>query len=291
MGNPLKDFSDATAALVEAASLRVVAVNGRDWGGSSGIVVKPGVVVTAEEALERDDDEVEVTLPDGQVTKGKVAGRDPTTDVAVIRVEGADAPEVAAAPLPRPGAVVVAVGRVGGDVVAALGAVAAVGGPWRSSQGGLIDARIRVDVTLRRSTEGGALVDAEGNLVGMAVFGPRRRVLAIPYATVMRSAEHILTHGSVVRGYVGVNVQAVASNADGAAGAIVVGLDPDGPAKLAGILIGDVVLTWNGEPVRGARSIVDKLGPASVGRGATLGLSRAGQPVEVSVTVAPRPSA
>jgi S1-C subfamily serine protease len=290
MSNVLKEFSDATTALVQAAAKRVVAVNGREWSGSSGIIVKPGVVVTAEEALERDD-EISVILPDGQEAQATVAGRDPTTDVAVLRLSGADLAEPQAAALPLPGAIVIGVGRVGKDVVAAIGSIALVGEAWHSSQGGLIDARIRADITLRRATEGSALVDAEGSLIGMAVFGPRRRVLAIPHATVIRATDHILAHGSVTRGYVGVHVRPIAADGGFPAGAIIVGLDPEGPAKKAGVLIGDVVLTWNGEPVNGARSIIERLGPASVGQGAKLGLSRAGKQANVSMTVAPRPSA
>jgi S1-C subfamily serine protease len=290
MSTILKDFSEATAALVQAAARRVVAVNGRDWGGSSGIIVKPGVIVTAEEALEHDE-EVDVILPDGREARANVAGRDPTTDVAVLRVKDVDTGVPVAAALPRPGAIVIGVGRVGNDVAAALGSIALVGEAWRSSQGGLIDARIVVDITLRRSTEGGALVDAEGNLIGMAVFGPRRRVLAIPHATVMRATEHILAHGSVVRGYVGASFQPVAANSGASSGAIVVGLDPEGPAKKAGVILGDLVLTWNGETVNGTRSIINWLGPSSVGAGARLSLLRAGNPVEVSLTIAPRPSA
>ena len=269
MSNILKDFSDAAAAAVQDAARFVVAVNGREPGGSSGIVVKSGVIVTAEEALENDD-EVEVILPGGQAAKASVAGRDPTTDVAVLRVTGADIAAPVAAAAPRPGQIVIGVGRVGREVVAALGSVAYVGEAWRSSQGGSIDAMIRADITLRRATEGGALVDAEGHLIGMAVFGPRRRVLAIPHATIMRATEHVLAHGSVSRGYVGVNVQPVATGDAG--GAIIVGLDPDGPAKAAGALLGDIVLTWNGEAVAGTRGIVNRLGPSSVGKEARLGL-------------------
>ena len=290
MSNVLKDLSDATTAVVETAARFVVAVNGRERGGASGVIVRPGVVVTAEEALERDE-EVAVILPNGQEAAAIVVGRDPTTDVAVLRVRGADVAEPAEGAIPKAGAIVIAVGRVGKDVVAALGSVAFVGEAWRSSQGGTIDAMIRADITLRPATEGGALVDAEGKLVGMAVFGPRRRVLAIPHATIVRAVDHILAHGSVVRGYVGVNVQPVSTDGESGRGAMVVGLDGDGPAKKAGILLGDIVLTWNGDAVNGTRGIINRLGPSSVGQGVKLGLSRAGNPVEVSVTVAARPAA
>jgi len=126
MSNVLKDFSDATAGVAEATARRVVAVNGRDWGGSSGIIIKPGVIVTAEEALEHDED-VDIVLLDGQEAKATVAGRDPTTDVAALRVGGADLAEPPAAAQPRAGALVIGVGRVGKDVEAALGSIAAVG--------------------------------------------------------------------------------------------------------------------------------------------------------------------
>ena len=290
MSNVLMDFSNATAGVVEGAARFVVAVNGRDRGGSSGIIVRPGVVVTAEEALDRDDD-VGVILPDGQETKATVVGRDATTDVAVLRVDGANDAAPAAAAMPKAGAFVIGVGRSGKDVLAALGSVALVGEAWRSSQGGLIDAMIRADIELRWATEGGALVDAEGKLVGMPVFGPRRRVLAIPHTTIMRSVEHILAHGSVMRGYIGVNVQPVSADGGPNRGAIVVGLDDKGPAKKAGVLLGDIVVTWDGDVVSGARNIIDRLGPSSVGQDVRLGLTRAGNPVEVSVKVATRPVA
>ena len=290
MANILKEFSDATTGVVEAAARFVVAVNGRDRGAASGIIVRPGVVVTAEEALERDED-VTVVLPDGREAAATVAGRDPTTDVAVLRVSGVDIAAPVAAATPKAGAIIIGVGRVGKDVVAALGSVAFVGDAWQSSQGGVIDAMIRADITLRPATEGGALVDAEGKMIGMAVFGPRRRVLAIPHATVVRAVDHILAHGSVARGYVGVNVQRVSADSDSTGGAMIVGLDADGPAKKAGLLLGDIVVTWNGDAVNGSRAIIDKLGPSSVGQQVKLGLSRAGKPVEVSLTVAARPAA
>jgi S1-C subfamily serine protease len=288
----LKDFSDAIAGVVETAARSVVAVHGREWGQSSGIIVKSGVVVTAEEALDKDE-EIEVTLPDGATVKTTLAGRDPSTDVAVLRFDGGDA--VVTSPIaaaPKAGSLVISVGRNGKDSIAALGVVAYAGAAWRSSQGGLIDQMIRVDIALARASEGGPLVDAEGNLVGMAVFGPRRRVLAIPYATISRASEEILAHGSVGRGYIGVSVQSVRVDGEGGGrGAMVVNLDPEGPAKKAGLLLGDIILTWNGEAVSGTRSVVHRLGPGTIGSTIKLGVSRAGNPSELTLTVGERPSA
>jgi S1-C subfamily serine protease len=151
---------------------------------------------------------------------------------------------------------------------------------------------IRADIALARAAEGGPLVDAEGGLIGMAVFGPRRRVLAIPHATIVRASEEVLAHGTVGRGYIGVSVQSVRADGEGgSSGAMVVGLDPEGPAKQAGVLLGDILLTWDGEAVSGTRSVVHRLGPGTIGSTVKLGLSRAGNPTELSLTVGARPSA
>jgi S1-C subfamily serine protease len=287
----LKDFSNAAVDLVETAGRWVVAVHGREWGHASGIIVKPGVVVTAEEVLDKDED-IEVTLPDGTRVAAKLVGRDPSTDVAVLQFEEGDAKvEAPDAATVRPGSLVFSLGRNGSESIVALGVIAYAGPAWRSSQGGEIDQMIRADLALARAAEGGPLVNAEGKLVGMAVFGPRRRVLAIPYATILRAAEQILAHGSVNRGYIGVSVQSVRVDGGGAErGAMVVGLDPDGPAKAAGVLLGDILLTWDGEAVSGTRSVLHRLGPGSVGQSVKLGLSRAGANTELTLKVGGRPS-
>lgn len=283
----LASLSGALAGLVEENAGRVVAVHGRQQGTASGIVLRPGVAVTAEETLERDD-ELELTLPNGATVPATLVGRDPSTDVAVLRFEG-DVP-VAAEPVPaaaRAGAIVVAVGRNPAGPIAALGIVAHAGPAWRSSQGGEIDALIRADLALSGAGEGGALVDAAGGLIGMAVFGPRRRVIAIPTATLLRSAGRILAHGNVSRGYLGVGVQPVRSE-DGSQAPMVVSVDPDGPAKHAGVLLGDILVSWNGEAIAGARGIVDRLGPDSVGAAVELGILRAGARASASVTIGGR---
>jgi S1-C subfamily serine protease len=287
--NTLKGFSDAVSELISSTAARVIAVDGRDWGGSSGIIIRPGVAVTAEEALDRED-EIEVTLPDGAKANATLAGRDAGTDVAVLKLDRGPSVEAPATASPvRPGHLIAAVGRSPSGVIGSLGTVAFVGDAWRSSHGGQIDALIRADVTLTRATEGGALVDADGGLVGMAVFGPRRRVLAIPTATLLRAADHILAHGTVSRGYIGIGVQPVKVEDDGGqSAAMVVSLDPDGPAKKAGLMLGDIVETWGGEPVTGPRSIVERLGPETVDRTITVGVIRAGSKLTVELQVAPR---
>ncbi len=284
----LQDFSDATAALAAETAQRVVSVTARDHGGASGIVVRPGIVVTAEETVERDSDIV-LMLADGSEVAATLVGSDPTTDVAVLRYDAAAGSPASLVPAPDPaaGGFVMAVGRGEAGPLAATGVVALSGEPWRSLQGGLIDRLIRADLRLARQAEGGALVDAAGRLIGMAVFGPRRRVLAIPAATIARAVDRILDRGSVHRGYLGAGLQPV--EVEGTGAAMVMTLDPDGPARAAGLILGDIVRTWDGAAVAGPRAIVDHLGPDSVGTAVEIGVSRAGQPVTVRLTIGARP--
>jgi S1-C subfamily serine protease len=293
MADALSQFSRHLASSIEAASRTVVAVHGRGRIPSSGIIWEPGLVVTAEETIERDTD-LAVTLPDGRRVEATLAGRDASTDIAVLRF-GAQAP--AAAPTIasdlRPGHLAVAVGRSQGDVIAALGIVSLAGGAWHSSHGGKIDAKLRFDMRLALTAEGGALVTAEGEFIGMAVHGPRRRVLAIPAATISRVVAAIKDKGHVARGYLGVSLQSVPLPArDGEQrrrAAMVVTIDPAGPAQAAGLLQGDILVAMDGEPVTGVRGIYQRLGPDSVGRKISVELVRAGAPTTAQITIAARP--
>lgn len=288
------------AALVAGAARSVVAVHGRGRRPSSGLIWEPGVVVTAEETVERDTG-LALTLPDGQRVEATLAGRDPSTDIAVLRyaADGATPPAGFAAQTfataLQPGHLAVAIGRVDGDATAAFGIVALAGPAWRSSQGGLIDARLRIDARLPAVAEGGALVAADGSLIGMAVFGPRRRVLAIPATTLARIAPAIKDKGHIARGYLGVGLQRVAvPAADGTEtrrGAMVVTVDPAGPARTAGILQGDIIVAVGGTAVTGLRSLYQQLGPETVGQKTAVDLIRAGARAKVDVTIAPRPRA
>ncbi len=292
-------LSDQFAATVETASRAVVAVHGRGRRPSSGLIWEPGIVVTAEETVERDS-ELAVTLPDGRRVETTLAGRDPSTDIAVLRysADAATAPVFESLPSTtalRPGHFALAVGRYDGDVIAALGIVSLAGAAWRSRHGGTIDARLRIDVRLPRAVEGGALVAADGALIGMPVFGPRHSVLAIPAATIARTVEVIKASGHVARGYLGVGLQPVpVSIGDSAAprrAAMVATLDPAGPAHAAGLLQGDIIVALGGEAVTGVRGLYQRLGPDTVGTTVGVELIRAGIRTTMDVTIAARPRA
>ena len=295
--NPLVAFSDHAALLVERAAGSVVAVHAGGRRSSSGIHWRPGIIVTAEEVLERDED-IKIALPGGRVAEATLAGRDPTTDVAVLRFQpdGLAAAQTADAALLRTGHVVLAVGNHQGAPVASFGIVAVAGGAWHSQRGGAIDSLIRLDMALSPVAEGGALVDTQGRVVGMAVLGPRRRVLAIPTPTIDRVVDQLLAKGHVFRGYLGAGLQPVrlgrpadeAQPSGGGRGILVVSLDPDGPAARAGLLVGDIVTAWNAKPVDRVREVMRLLSPDSVGHAVDLGLLRGGAPTALKVVIGER---
>jgi S1-C subfamily serine protease len=297
--NPLLAFSDHIAAIVDRVANSIVTVHGGGRGSASGIHWRSGVIVTAEEALERDDG-IKVTLPGGRHVEASLVGRDPTTDVAVLRFPPDGLPPAASANVSlRAGQAVVAVGSHEGGPLAAFGIVAFAGGPWHSLRGGTIDRLIRLDLTLSPAGEGGALIDASGRIIGMTVLGPRRRALAIPTSTIERTVDQLLARGHVFRGYLGAGLQPVGRKRDAAGqdtagvarGVLVVSLDPAGPSARAGLLVGDIVTTWGGKPIDRVREVFRLLGPESIGSTVALGLLRGGAPTELKVVVGERPVA
>jgi S1-C subfamily serine protease len=206
-GSPLLAFSDHIAELVERTAGTIVAVDGGGRWPSSGIHWRSGVIVTAEEVLERDDN-IKLTLPGGRVADASLAGRDPTTDVAVLRFQPDGLPVATTADARlRVGQVVLAMGNHDGEPLAAFGIVALAGGSWHSIRGGTIDSLIRLDLALSPAAEGGALVDLQGRVIGMTVLGPRRRALSIPSSTIDRAVDQLLARGGVFRGYLGAGLQ------------------------------------------------------------------------------------
>jgi S1-C subfamily serine protease len=157
---------------------------------------------------------------------------------------------------------------------------------------------IRLDLALHPAGEGGALVDVQGQVTAMTVLGPRRRALTIPASTINRSVDQLLTRGHVFRGYLGAGLQPVRlqrGSADtpppGGRGVLVVSIDPDGPAARAGLLVGDIMVAWNAEPVDRVRGVMRFLGPDSTGKTVELALIRGGTPTALKIMVGERPVA
>ncbi len=294
--NPLVAFSEHAERLVERAAPGIVAVHGGGRWPSSGIHWRAGVIVTAEERLEREED-ISIVLNGGRRVAATLAGRDPSTDVAVLRFQpdGIAAADTADAASLRAGHLALALGNLDGTPAAHLGIVSMVGGAWHSMRGGTIDNLVRLDLALALTTEGGAVLNAQGSVVGMAVLGPRHRVLAIPTATIDRAVDQLLAKGHVVRGYLGAGLQPARlgrKESDGSQstrGVLVASLDPDGPAARAGLLVGDIITAWNGQPLERVREVVRLLGPESVGTSVALKLLRGGAPTDLKIVVGERP--
>jgi S1-C subfamily serine protease len=281
----LSSFSSALAGIVAQAKPAIVSVHSHH-SRASGFVWKPGLVVTADEAL-AEEGEVSIKLPDGTTRSASIAGRDHTTDIALLRFDAQDiAPVKLAAIVPELGSLSVVVAAEHGVATASLGAVSLVGSHWRSLRGGEIDARIEVDVRLRHSHQGGLALNASGEAIGMAVQGVRR-VLVIPAATIDRVAGRLETHGRIARGYLGLGLQPV--KLDDGIGAMVMSVDKTGPSAAAGIRQGDVIVGWNDEKLSGVRKLLRALGPDSVGSVVDVAIRRAGEPVQVKLTIGERP--
>ncbi|HEX8272491.1 MAG TPA: trypsin-like peptidase domain-containing protein [Longimicrobiaceae bacterium] len=299
-GGALAAFSSELADAVERAGRSVVAIHARRRIPSSGVVWRPGVVVATHHTIRRDED-IRVTLPDGSTVGADLAGRDPGTDLAVLRLRegGAEPAERGDTAELRVGHLVLAVGRPGeGGVTASLGAVSAVGGEWRTWSGGRMDRLVRLDLAVRDGFSGGPLVDARGRVVGINTSAlARGAALTIPLSTVERVAEQLLSRGRVARGYLGVGTQPVrvpatvrtAAGTAAEVGLMVVHVAPGGPAEQGGVLMGDVVLELDGTPVADAGHLAALLGGDRIGQAIPVRVLRAGETATLSVVVGERP--
>ena len=281
----LSTFSSAVAGVVAAAAPAIVSVHSRR-SRSTGFVWKTGLVVTADETL-ADEGEVAIKLADGTTRPATIAGRDHTTDIALLKVDTSGlTPAKLATAVPTLGSLAIVVAADRGAPTAGLGIVSLAGARWRSLRGGEIDSRIELDVSLPHSHQGGLALDAPGEAFGMAVHGPRR-VLVIPSATIARVAAKLETHGRIARGYLGVGLQPV--KLDDGVGAMVMSIDKSGPSAAAGIRQGDVIVGWNDEALSGVRALLRALGPDSVGSVVDVAIRRGGEPVKFKVTIGERP--
>jgi len=297
MTDQLVQFSDALAARVEFTKPTVVALRLAHERYVSGIVWRPDAIVASEQSLPRRD-EFEVVIAGGAVTTAKVAGRDSSTNIAVLRVQEPLASSSITTSEARAGAVVIAIGADGtGGASARLGVVNTAGPEWHSSRGGLIDRRIALDIRLARSEEGGPIFDAAGNCIGMSTFGPRGQVLVIPATTIDRIVPTLLKDGRVARGWLGVTLQAVAvpdalrETIDQSSGLMVMSVVENGPAAQAGIVAGDIILSVDRTSTHRFRKIARYFGSESIGRKAELRVIRSGTVVTVKTTIAERPVA
>jgi S1-C subfamily serine protease len=293
----LAALSDQLASAVERAGRSIVRLEARRRQPASGVIwSSDGLIVTADHVLEREED-LQVGLPNGESAAATIVGRDPGTDLAVLRVsaQGAQAIEHGAAP--RVGNLALIVGRPGESLGTSIGVVSALAGPARTWRGGQLEGFIRTDATFYPGFSGGPLIDASGQMIGLATSGLGQGVgLAIPLETVKRVSGALVSHGRVKRGFLGLSSQPVALpeglrrklGLEQESGLLVVGVEAGGPAEQGGLLIGDVVLTLGGQPIRHTDDLRGLLGSDRIGQPTPVRVVRAGESRDLSVTIGER---
>jgi S1-C subfamily serine protease len=300
MSTTLSAFSDQLADAVERAASSVVSVHARPRLPSTGVHWRDGVVVTTDGTVRRDQG-IEVTLPDGKRIPAELAGRDPGTDLAVLRIAPGRLPtaQLGDPAALRPGHLVLALGRSGdaGPRVA-FGAVSATGGKWRSWKGGELDLWLQSDLTVYPGLGGGPLVAPDARVLGIN-SGALSRPLAttIPVRTVERALDQILTKGYVARGWLGAAMQPVRFSAamrtrpgiGHEGGLVILSVEPEGPASHAGLLVGDVIVALDGHPTGHPDQVLELLAGDVVGRNLAVELVRGGRSERAELLVGERP--
>ena len=299
----LRALSDDLTAAVERAARSVVAIHARPRIAASGIYWRDGIVVAASHTI-RKEQEITVTMPNGTRTTANLIGRDGGTDLAVLRLDAPAAGAAVSVPVFGPaealrvGALVLAVGRPGDDGVStSLGVISATSDRWRTWSGGEIDRFVRLDLSIYDGFSGGALVDADGSVLGVNCSALARGTpLTIPNATVDRVVDALLTRGHVARAYLGVAMQparltnALAERLGLAdqRGVLVVMVESDSPADRAGLLVGDLLVAAAGNPVAEPQDVAELLGGEQVGAALELSVVRGGERRPLTVTVGER---
>ncbi len=287
-----QSFSDSLAAAVEKAAQSIVTVDARDRQTATGIIWSAdGEILTADHVVQREDN-LNVILPDGSKHAAKLLGRDPSSDLALLKIEakGLTVPEFADV---KVGHLVFAVGRPD-EVQADLSNVIALGGPVRGRRR-RIEAFIQTGVTMYPGFSGGALVDASGRVAGLISSGlVHGASLAIPIAEARKTADNLRQHGSVKRGFLGLVTQpvrlaeAIANSLKQQTGLMVTDLEAGGPAEKGGLLQGDTLVGVGGQAVTDIEALQSSLGPETVGQAVKVKVVRGGEVKEVSLTVGAR---
>ncbi len=294
----LNEISGELSGIVEKAAPSVVRVEARRRIPGSGIVwASDGTIVTADHIIEREED-LRIGLADGRVVEATLVGRDPTTDVAVLRTQaaGLSVPAWSDGERAKVGQLVLALGRPGRTVRARLGMISALGDAWRAPAGGELTRYLEADVAIRFGFSGGPLVDAAGGVLGMNTAGLlREAALTVPVATLRRVVTTLLKDGRIRRGYLGlgahpVRLPAAWQQQGQEAGLLIVSIEPGSPAERGGLLIGDTLVALDSTPVRRHDDIQSRLTPESVGTSVRVRVIRGGEVKELTVTIGDRPT-
>jgi S1-C subfamily serine protease len=292
----VETISSEFASSAEKAGGSVVAVHARRWMPSSGTEWKKGVIVTVHHGVQRDED-IKVLLDGDRAVSAKLVGRDPGTDLAVLRIEEGTSGgcQLGDSTNLKLGHLVLALGRTRrGDLVASSGIIGGISGEWRNRRGGQLDQHIRLDLALYPGFSGGPLVNAQGEVVGINTRGlAHGRAVTIPVATVNRVVDELLERGHIARPYMGVAMQPVnlpenvraKLHAETRVGLLVTHVENGGPAEKASVLLGDMFFEVGGKAVEHMDALQEAIHSAKIGDILQIKLIRAGEIVPVSITL------
>ncbi|GIK56124.1 MAG: PDZ domain-containing protein [Chloroflexi bacterium] len=297
MSNVLVDLSNQFAEVVKSAGQSVVRVEGRRRIPASGIVWSAdGLIITASHVVARDEG-IRVGLADGNSLDAALVGRDPSTDLAVLRVDATLTPLAEANKQDvAVGNLVLALARPGRSVQVAWGIISALGDSWRTGGGGIIDRYVQTDLVMYPGFSGGPLVGADGSLLGLNTSALARGVsVAAPTMTLARVADTLLAHGRIRRGYLGVSTQrvhlpeALRGTVGQKRGLLVVSVETDSPAEKGGLTLGDTIVAVAGIAVQNHDDLLAALSGDKIGTAVPLTILRGGQVQTQEVVVGERP--
>jgi len=296
--NIFLELSDAMAEAAEQAGKSTVLVDARKRFPASGIAISADTILTADHVVERDED-IKVILGNGTELTARLAGRDPGSDLAVLKLEKASATPAEVSKTPaRIGQFVLAVARPSSKgIESSFGTVNAIGGPVRTGRGSMIERYIKTDVVSYPGFSGGPLVNGDGTIFGINTSGfSSGSAITIPADLAWKIAETLEKHGKIKRGYLGIRSQTVDIPADAkkslkreqTTGLLIVGLEADSPAGKGGLMVGDILVGVAGEAVEHHDELFSRLSGDVVGKSAALDVLRGGKLESVKVTVGER---
>ena len=296
MSNPLIDFSNVLTSAAEKSGESTVSVDARKRYPASGIAYAEDLVLTADHVVTREED-IKVLLPDGKSLQATLAGRDPGSDLAVLRLAEKALTPAKTSDTVKVGQLVMAVGRPSSEgIQASWGIVTAILGPSRTHHG-LLEKYIRTETTPYPGFSGGPLLDTEGQVLGLNTSGLTHDAsLTIPVSVAWRIADALAKHGSVKRGYLGVRTQPVeipeatrsSLKRDQKTGLLVVWLEENGPAQKGGLFVGDTIVAIGGQGVSDPDDLFAALSSDTVGKPIAVEVLRGGKAETVKVTVGER---
>lgn len=291
--NELQNFSQALTGLVENTAAGVFAIKSAAYRVTSGILLEGELLAVANHALRRAD-QVPVFNAAGSRAEAKVLGREPAIDLAILKVDGLKTESLKPAELSaaKAGMLAIVVGMTA-DVgaTASLGILGARGPARRNWRGGTLDEFLRLDVNLYPSQSGAAVVNAAGELLGMATPAlSRHSTVVIPISTIHRIARELLEQGRIRHGYLGIGVQPVklTGHSQQESGLMLMSVEPDSPAQEAGLLLGDILLALNGQPTIDVEDLHSNLRGDLIGKQVQATLLRGGKVITVELQIAER---